>query len=143
MPKGIIILLILCTSLFCLAGEAGTQTIKGQLAGVCTALEAYKVDYEGYPGTLSALVPAYLPASSEDFLKGLRYEVREDHALPGLNPKAYKTFKLTWAGADQRLSTADDVVIDTQRVVQQPEGFRLSEFVVKADLRTTKPQPAP
>jgi hypothetical protein len=121
--KKIILFLVLLLPLSSLAGDAGVRNIKEQLAGVGTALEAYKVDFEGYPGTLSALVPAYLPASSENFLKGLRYEVWEDHALPGLNPKAYMTFKLTWPGVDQTFSTKDDVVINTQRVVQQPRGF--------------------
>jgi hypothetical protein len=141
--KTLTLLLVFLYPLSCLAAEAGTQTIKQQLRGVCTALEAYKVDYEGYPGALSALVPAYLPASSEDFLKGLRYEVREDHALPGLNPKAYKAFRLTWAGADQTLSTKDDVVIDTQRVAQQPKGFGFGVIGIGSGLSYAEPHPMP
>jgi len=130
------------TASFFAGSIAQQQTdAKTYLEKTCQALGAYKVDYEGYPDSLSALVPAYLQAASEDFLKGLRYEVRADHALPGLNPKVYKTFNLTWAGADQMFSTIDDVVIDTQHVAQQPKGFGIGVFGIGSGLSYAEPHP--
>jgi len=120
------------------------DTLKSHLTAICTALESYKVDANGYPETLEALFPTYIKEKPLAFLESLDYEVDEDFLvhLPE-NPfghkkyvktyedePVYERFLLTHEGTDNIKGTADDIVIDTHKVTKQPDGSMLEDCII-------------
>lgn len=128
--KPIFISFLLFTSII-LAQEANNKTaISSNLTTICTALESYKVDENGYPETLDALFPTYIKEKPEEFLNTLKYEVKEEDSYEGAGDLVYKKFLLTYKGKDNIKGTEDDIVIDTHKVIKQPEGFGLKELMI-------------
>jgi hypothetical protein len=108
-----------------------SQEAKNTLTIICNALESYRVDFSGYPDSFEALHPTYL---NQEFMPKdlhMRYFVREQHAIQAPEGKMFTHFILTFDGQDGIPGTTDDIVIDTQKVVQQPKGFGLPEVVVE------------
>ena len=109
---------------------------KGSIISICNALESYRVDFSGYPISLNALYPTYSDQGS--FMKDshLRYQIQEQRAFQAPEGKMFSHFILSHDGQDGILGTSDDVVIDTQKVIQQPKDFGLPEVVVEqADIK--------
>lgn len=128
---GTIITVLLLAANF--SAQVDNSSASNSLVTICTALESYKIDANGYPESLKSLFPTYIKKKPEEFLKTLTYEVKEEDSFEGAGDLVYEKFLLTYKGKDNIKGTDDDVVIDTHKVLRQPDGFGLNKNIIVLD----------